>query len=128
MSTVPERLAADTAAAIAGYGQTFTWNPAGGDAVENIPCVRNDRPSAKEILSSGGEVDLSIFSLTVAKADLTALAPALLARVVSLEAIGDGVNNGAAEIGWINGGNDPAAARIQLICKSWDSTQGGAHP
>lgn len=113
--TLREELARDAAAAVAGYAETCTWVRGVDGATVTLACVRRDNPSGAEILDAGGEVDTSVFSLTVAKTEF----PEVDGEQVFPQ-IGELVNGGEGQVKYVNGVKDPGAVRVVLLCGSFD--------
>lgn len=106
MPSIRAEMAADVAAAITLYGQTFEWSG------RTIDCVRRDQPTARELQDAGGFIDGVQFFLVVAKA-------AFPDSVFPLD--GDLLNDSAHQVKAVNGHKDPGAAQLVLSVGSVDT-------
>ncbi|HEX8312165.1 MAG TPA: hypothetical protein VF614_12655 [Chthoniobacteraceae bacterium] len=104
--TLREQLAADAAAAIAGYEETFQL---GG---KDFPCVRRDQPTAMDLQESGGFIEGVDYWLVVAKAAF----PSRNAWPTD----GDGINGNAHQVKRVTGHKNPASATLTLHIGSFD--------
>lgn len=105
MATLREQIAADMAAAIECYEQTFEWF---GDSYS---CVRRDEPTMAELQDAGGFVEQAKYFLVVAKGAFTG----------DLPADGDLINSGTHQIKSVRGHKDPASAQLVLAIGTADT-------
>jgi hypothetical protein len=109
MPSIRDELAADVAAAIALYDQSFEWhgNP--------YACVRRDTPTAQELQDAGGFIENVLYWLVAAKSVFPGYDPANPATFPQAQDLVD--NNTVKKI---NGHKDPAAAQLVFSIGSVD--------
>jgi hypothetical protein len=104
--TLREQLAADSAAAIAGYEETFEHGGA------DYPCVRRDQPTAMDLQESGGFIDGVDYWLVVAKSAFPGRA--------AWPQDGDGINEDTHQVKKVTGRKNPASVTLTLHIGSFD--------